>query len=136
MPLVLLSAVVSSLGCRREVAASPSQPGEPVAVEPPAVADTGPIVFTWDTGYIHEGVAQRSNIREFVLIKHIGCRFGAEGQPQHVIMVDLQDKLRATLTAQAVTIAGIFAVEPYVGPDGRTWALYKLAGTSFEVNQP
>lgn len=84
------------------------------------------------TGYMHPGVAQKSNIREFVLIKHIGCQFGSEGQPQHVVMVDLQGKLRTSLSAEAITLTGTFAVDPYTGPDGRTWALYRLKGTSIE----
>jgi hypothetical protein len=87
------------------------------------------------TGFMHEGVAQKSHIREFVLVKHVGCQFGAEGQPQHVVMVELQGKLRASLTAEAETLEGKFAVAPYTGPDGRTWALYKLAATKFEEGQ-
>ncbi len=88
------------------------------------------------TGYMYEGVAQKSNIREFVLVKHVGCQFGAEGQPQHIVMVELQGKLRTSLTTSPVTLTGAFAVEPFTGPDGRVWALYRLAATSLEEGKP
>ena len=81
------------------------------------------------TGYMHEGVLQKDHIREFVLVKHIGCQFGAEGQPQHVAMVTLQGKLRTALTTDPVTVQGTFHVEPYVGPDQRVWALYRVEAT-------
>lgn len=88
------------------------------------------------TGYMYEGVAQKSNIREFVLIKHVGCQFGSEGQPQHLVMVELQGKLRTSLTTSSVKLTGDFAVEPYTGPDGRVWALYRLQATSLEEGKP
>lgn len=87
------------------------------------------------TGYMHEGVAQKDHIREFVLVKHIGCQFGVEGQPQHVILVELEGKLRTTFTTEAVTVEGRFAVDPYTGPDGRTWALYRLSGTKIDKGE-
>jgi hypothetical protein len=87
------------------------------------------------TGWMHEGVAQKDHIREFVLVKHLGCQFGREGQPQHVILVELEGKLRTTFTTEAVTVEGRFAVDPYTGPDGRTWALYRLTGTKIEQGE-
>jgi hypothetical protein len=88
------------------------------------------------TGYMHPGVAQKDHIREFVLIKHVGCEFGVEGQPQHVILVELGGKLRTTLTTGAVTVEGRFAVNPFTGADGRTWALYRLAANQIKQDEP
>ncbi len=88
------------------------------------------------TGYMHPGVLQKDHIREFVLLKHVGCQFGAEGQPQHVAMITLQGKLRTALTADLVTVEGTFHVEPYRGPDQRVWALYRLDGTKIEKGMP
>jgi hypothetical protein len=87
------------------------------------------------TGWMHEGLAQKDHVREFVLVKHQGCQFGVEGQPQHVILVELEGKLRTTFTTEAITVEGRFAVDPFTGPDGRTWALYRLSGTKIEQGE-
>lgn len=85
------------------------------------------------TGYMHGGVAVRSGIREFVLLRNLDCPFGREGEAHHALRVDLQDKLRTTFTQKPITVEGVFRVDPYQGPDGNTWALYRLEGTKIEA---
>jgi hypothetical protein len=84
------------------------------------------------TGYMHEGVHQKDNIREFVLVKHIGCQFGVEGMPQHVVMVELVGTLRTSFTTEPLMVEGTFYVKPFVGRDGRAWSLYRMEVTKIE----
>jgi hypothetical protein len=81
------------------------------------------------SGFMYPGVFQKENIKEFVLIKHLGCQFGATGHPQHVMVVELQDKLRTSFTSQPIDVEGTFRIRPWLGPDGETWAIYHLEGT-------
>jgi hypothetical protein len=78
------------------------------------------------TGYMHGGVAVKEGIREFVLLRNIDCPYGRQGEAHHVMLVKLAGDLRASYTAQPLTVEGTFRVRPYDGPDGATWALYAL----------
>lgn len=81
-------------------------------------------------GYMHGGVPVRKGIREFVLLRNIDCPFGQQGEAHHAMMVELQGDLRAEYTSQPFAIEGIFRIQPMTGPDGNTWALYRLEGTA------
>lgn len=78
------------------------------------------------------GLSQRSNIREFPLIRELGCEFGNGAPAWHVIMVELEGKLRTEYKSEQVTVEGILQVKPYNGPDGKTWSVYFLQGTKVE----
>jgi len=84
-------------------------------------------------GLIYAGALwQRGNIREFPLIRELGCQFGNGAPAWHVIMVELEGKLRTEYKAEQITVEGKFQVKPYNGPDGKTWSVYFLQGTKVE----
>jgi hypothetical protein len=87
------------------------------------------------TGYMHAGVFQTDNIREFVLLRDSNCPFGREGEAHHAMLVELPGDLRTSYTNQPLTLAGTFHVRPWNGPDGTTWALYHLTATSVEPGE-
>ena len=78
------------------------------------------------------GLSQRGNIREFPLIRELGCQFGEGAPAWHVIMVELEGKLRTEYKLEPITVEGILRVKPYNGPDGKTWSVYSLQGTKVE----
>lgn len=78
------------------------------------------------------GLSQRGNIREFPLIRELGCQFGNGAPAWHIIMVELEGKMRTEYKAEQITVEGIFRVKPYNGPDGKTWSVYLLQGTKVE----
>ena len=84
------------------------------------------------TGYMYGDVFQPTNIREFKLVRHVDCEFGAVGHPAHLIFIELGGKLRTSFTTEPVTVEGTFHIRPFTGPDGRTWALYHMDVTKIE----
>jgi hypothetical protein len=84
------------------------------------------------TGYMYGDVFQPTNIREFKLVRHVDCKFGAAGHPAHLIFIELGGTLRTAFTKEPMTVEGTFHIRPYTGPDGRTWALYQVDGTKVE----
>jgi hypothetical protein len=84
------------------------------------------------TGYMYGDVFQPTNIREFKLVRHVDCKFGAVGHPAHLIFIDLGGTLRTAFTTEPITVQGTFHIRPFTGPDGRTWALYHMDVTKIE----
>jgi hypothetical protein len=78
------------------------------------------------TGFMHGGIAVKSGIREFVLLRNIDCPYGRQGEAHHVILVQLAGKMRTEYSTKSLTVEGTFHVRPFAGPDGNTWALYAL----------
>ena len=79
------------------------------------------------------GLSQRSNLREFPLIREAGCQFGTGAPAWHVIMVELEGKLRTEYKTDPITLEGILRVKAYNnGADGKTWSVYSLQGTKVE----
>jgi hypothetical protein len=78
------------------------------------------------TGYMYGDVFQPTNIREFKLVRHVDCEFGAAGHPAHLIFIELAGKLRTSFTNEPIKVEGTFHIRPFTGPDGRTWALYHM----------
>jgi hypothetical protein len=81
------------------------------------------------TGFMYGGIAVRDGIREFPLLRENECPFGAGGQAHHAVQVNLQGKLRTHFTTEPVTVEGYLSVDPFNGPNGKTWSLYHLEGT-------
>ena len=78
------------------------------------------------------GLYQKGNIREFPLIRELGCQFGSGAPAWHVIMVELEGKLRTEYKTELITIEGILRVKPYNGSDGKVWSVYSLQGIKVE----
>ena len=78
------------------------------------------------TGYMHAGIAVKSGIREFILLRNIDCPYGRQGEAHHVMVVKLAATERTKYSVKPLTVEGVFHVRPYDGPDGSTWSLYAL----------
>ncbi len=81
-------------------------------------------------GWMHGAVFQRSNIRNFHLMREKECPFGPGGQAHHAIEVVLQGSLRTDFSVEEITVEGIFHVVPVTGENGKTWSLYRIEGTA------
>ncbi len=80
-------------------------------------------------GFIYAaGVFQQTGIQRFPLVKNTQCKFGPGGLAYCVILVSLKEGVTTNFTLQPVTVEGILKVEPYEGPDGITWSVYRLVG--------
>ena len=87
------------------------------------------------TGFMYGDLFQTTNVREFKLIRHVDCQFGAVGHPAHLIFIELVGDLRTSFTTEPVTVEGTFHIRPFSGPDGRTWALYHMDVTKIEASE-
>jgi hypothetical protein len=81
-------------------------------------------------GWMNGAVFQRSNIRNFFLMREKECPFGPGGQAHHAIEVELEGKLRTDFTLDEITVEGIFSVVPMKGENGNTWSLYRISWTA------
>jgi hypothetical protein len=77
-------------------------------------------------GYMHGGVESAKNNKEFILLKNTECKFGPGGQADHLADVKLKAGETARLTRDAVKVEGTLKIEPFEGPDGNTWSIYRL----------
>jgi hypothetical protein len=85
------------------------------------------------TGFMSAAILQGSDtIRTFPLLREKECPFGPGGRAHHVIEVELQGKLRTNFRREPVTVEGVLSVQPWNGPNGKTWSLYHLEGTKIE----
>jgi hypothetical protein len=84
-------------------------------------------------GYMHGGISQLKNIKEFVLLKNTECKFGPGGQADHLIQVKLQGNASASYGTTPVQVEGILKLNPYQGPDGNTWSVYDLLGDAVKA---
>ena len=76
-------------------------------------------------GFIH-GAADRKKAKEFVLLKNTECKFGKDGQADHLAMVYLAAGKTTDFTTEAVKVEGTLKIKPYQGADGNTWSVYDL----------
>ncbi len=80
-------------------------------------------------GFIYAaGIFQQTGIRRFPLVKNTQCKFGPGGLAYCVILVTLKEGVTTNFTLQPVTVEGILKVEPFDGPDGNTWSVYRMVG--------
>jgi len=76
-------------------------------------------------GYIHPG-ATGKGIKEFVLLRNLQCKFGAGGQADHLAQVFMQKGSTVDYRLEDVKIEGTLRIQPFEGPDGNTWSIYRL----------
>lgn len=81
-------------------------------------------------GFMNGAVFTRTNIRNFHLMREKECPFGPGGQAHHAIEVELQGKARVDFTGEELTVEGIFSIVPVTGENGKTWSIYRIAGTA------
>jgi len=78
------------------------------------------------SGYMSGGVATTRNIKEFILLRNKECKFGPGGQADHLAQVYLKPGQTTDFTSGAVKVEGRLKIEPFEGPDGNTWSIYRL----------
>jgi hypothetical protein len=78
------------------------------------------------SGYMHGGAAGSSGIKKFVLLKNTECKFGKDGQADHLALVYLKNGSTAEYTRNDIKVEGTLKIEPYTGDDGNTWSIYNL----------
>lgn len=80
-------------------------------------------------GFIFEGgIFQQSGIRQFLLVMNKECKFGPGGEAYCVIPVELKEGREIDFTIRPITVEGVISIEPFQGPDGNTWAVYRIEG--------
>ncbi|MEX2172890.1 MAG: hypothetical protein WD872_00925 [Pirellulaceae bacterium] len=75
-------------------------------------------------GFIHGGASGK--VEKFVLLKNTECKFGPGGQADHLAMVYLAAGETTQYTSAALKVEGTLNVEPFTGPDGNTWSVYRI----------
>jgi hypothetical protein len=78
------------------------------------------------SGYMYGGVASARGIKEFILLRQKECKFGPGGQADHLAQVALQKGTTIDFTTAPVKVEATLKVEPFEGPDGNTWSIYRL----------
>lgn len=77
-------------------------------------------------GFIH-GAQTTAAIKELVLLKNTECKFGKDGQADHLAMVYLKPGTKTSFTTEPIKVEGKLRIEPFHGDDsGITWAIYHL----------
>jgi hypothetical protein len=78
------------------------------------------------SGFMHGAAAGLKGVDEFVLLKNTECKFGQDGQADHLARVFLKDGAKANYTRSDIKIEGTLRIEPFTGPDGNTWSIYNI----------
>lgn len=78
------------------------------------------------SGLMHGGAAGQNKIKEFVLLRNLECKFGPGGQADHLARIQLAEGEKTQYTIKTVIVEGRLNIEPYTGPDGNTWAIYRI----------
>lgn len=84
------------------------------------------------SGYMHGGVAQLKNVKEFVLLRNTECLFGKGGQADHLVKIAMVAPEAARYTTRPVEVIGSIKIDPFEGPDGNTWSIYTMHVDSFK----
>src|SRR3954454_7358400 len=79
-------------------------------------------------GYMHGGQAGQRGIKEFILLKNTQCKFGHGGQVDQLTGEKLKSERALQFPPSPIKVERTFALEPFQGPDGNTWSIYRLAG--------
>jgi hypothetical protein len=77
-------------------------------------------------GYMHGGQLTQRGIKDFILLKNTQCKFGPGGQADHLANVIMREGAATIFTPSPVKVEGTLKMEPFEGPDGNTWYIYRL----------
>jgi hypothetical protein len=76
---------------------------------------------------------QRKGIKQFVLIRdNQECCFGPGAEVYHCVQIEMTGEASAQFVTKPVAATGTLGIEPFVGPDGRHWAIYHMKTTSVD----
>jgi len=77
-------------------------------------------------GYIRPSFSQRG-LKNFVFVRdNKECCFGPNAAIYDCMLVKLKKQTTTDYTVRPVTVEGTFYLKPYQGPDGNTWAIYRM----------
>ena len=77
-------------------------------------------------GYIRPSFSQRG-LKNFVFVRdNKECCFGPNAAIYDCMLVKLKKQTTADYTVRPVTVEGTFYLKPFEGPDGNTWAIYRM----------
>ena len=77
-------------------------------------------------GYIRPSFSQRG-LKNFVFVRDDKeCCFGPNAAIYDCMLVKLKKETTTDYTVRPVTVQGTFYLKPYQGPDGNTWAIYRM----------
>lgn len=77
-------------------------------------------------GYIRPSFSQRG-LKNFVFVRdNKECCFGPNAAIYDCMLVKLKKETTTDYTVRPVTVEGTFYLKPYQGPDGNTWAIYRM----------
>ena len=77
-------------------------------------------------GYIKPSFSQRG-LKSFVFVRdNKECCFGPSAALYDCMLVKLKKGDSTDYTVRPVTIEGTFYLKDYKGPDGNTWAIYRM----------
>ena len=77
-------------------------------------------------GYIKPSFSQRG-LKSFVFVRdNKECCFGPSAALYDCMLVKLKKGAATDYTVRPVTIEGTFYLKDYKGPDGNTWAIYRM----------
>lgn len=79
------------------------------------------------SGLMHGGAAGQNKIKEFVLLRNLECKFGPGGQADHLARIQLAEGEKTQYTNKTLIVEGRLHIDPYAGPDGNTWAIYRIS---------
>lgn len=77
-------------------------------------------------GFIHGAPETRTKIKELILLKNTECKYGPQGQADHLAAVYFAEGKAASYTDKAIKVEGTLKIEPFTGDDGNTWSVYRL----------
>lgn len=83
-------------------------------------------------GYILP-TAQSRGIKQFVLVRdNQECCFGPGAALYDCVLVEMQEGATAEFSIRPVAVEGRFGIDEFVGPGGRTLAIYRIDGESVD----
>jgi hypothetical protein len=77
-------------------------------------------------GFIHGAPDTRTKIKELILLKNTECKYGPQGQADHLAAVYFAEGKAASYTDKAIKVEGTLKIEPFSGTDGNTWSVFRL----------
>lgn len=83
-------------------------------------------------GFIRPTMRQ-NNISKFIFVRdNKECCFGPGAALYDCVLVQLEEGQTTEFTVRPITIRGEFYLREYEGPDGKTWAIYRLRNAVVE----
>ncbi len=76
-------------------------------------------------------VFQQTGIKQFVLVRdNQQCCFGPGAYLFHNIQIEMAEGKTAAFNIRPVTVEGVFAIKPWIGPDGKCYSVYHMTAQS------